>query len=246
MGDRMRRNQRLARHLDPDSNEWSLALLEQERSELEQQLKAHAHDLNRFSGKGVAYANTTIRVRGNHVRVSPRTEIRSATNDPMKMANAVWNAYQSDLNVRTMVTMTDANTEAQWSRFDGLPLELSTVLDVAISELWAMHAIIFEFMGYDRLFRETFSLRMSLVKEKRKSTRPNHGITFYETRAYEDRRRYEDYVEDAVLYIPSRIYYQTDAENRFRTNKRGYSRHSRYTNEEWKQLRGLVSPIRTK
>merc|ERR1712013_498411 len=86
-----------------------------------------------------------------------------------------WNAYQNDLDIRSLVTMTRGNTSARSSV--GAPLELSNLLVVTIPELWAMHAIIFEFMGYDRL-----------VKEKRELTRPNHGITFYETRHLNEKR----------------------------------------------------------
>merc|ERR1712013_114956 len=102
-----------------------------------------------------------------------------------------WNAYQKDLDIRSLVTMTRGNTSARSSV--GAPLELSNLLVVTIPELWAMHAIIFQYMGYDRLFKETLSLHMSLVKEKRESTRPNHGITFYETRHYSDEKRTRRY-----------------------------------------------------
>jgi len=167
--------------------------LQQKRAELVQRSKALARDLHNFESKGFAYANTTIRVRGHssHLRVSPRTDIRRVTKDPMRMANAAWNAYQKDLDIRSLVTMTHANTRARSSV--GAPLELSNLLVATIPELWAMHAIIFQFMGYDRLFKETFSLEMSLVKEKRQATRPNHGITFYETRHYSYEKRTRQY-----------------------------------------------------
>merc|ERR1712129_680320 len=157
--------------------------------ELVQKSKAHARELHNFeSATGFAYANTTIRVRGHssHLRVSPRTDIRRVTKDPMRMANAAWNAYQNDLDIRTLVTMTRANTSAR--SHVGAPLELSNLLVATIPELWAMHAIIFQFMGYDRLFKETLSLQISLVKEKRELTQPNHGITFYETRHFNEKR----------------------------------------------------------
>merc|ERR1712172_164415 len=91
-----------------------------------------------------------------------------------------------------MGSMTYSNTSTGWSRSVGAPL--SNLLVVTIPELWAMHAMIFEFMGYDRLFKETLSLQMSLVKEKREATRPNHGITFYETRHYSDEKRTRQYL----------------------------------------------------
>merc|ERR1712013_152354 len=165
-----------------------LADLQQKRAELVQRSKALARELHTFESKGFANANTTIRVRGHssHLRVSPRTDIRRVTKDPMRMANAAWNAYQNDLDIRSLVTMTRGNTSARSSV--GAPLELSNLLVVTIPELWAMHAIIFEFMGYDRLFKETLSLQISLVKEKRELTRPNHGITFYETRHLNEKR----------------------------------------------------------
>merc|ERR1712129_420777 len=164
--------------------------------ELVQKSKALARELHNFeSATGFAHANTSIRVRGHssHLRVSPRTDVRRVTKDPMRMANAAWNAYQKDLqlDIRSFATMTHANTE--WNSSVGAPFELSNLLVVTIPELWAMHAIIFEFMGYDRLFKETLSLQMSLVKEEREPTRPNHGITFYETRHYSYEKRTRRY-----------------------------------------------------
>merc|ERR1712013_707506 len=126
-----------------------LADLQQKRAELVQRSKALARELHTFESKGFANANTTIRVRGHssHLRVSPRTDIRRVTKDPMRMANAAWNAYQKDLDIRSLVTMTHANTRARSSV--GAPLELSNLLVATIPELWAMHAIIFQFMGYE-------------------------------------------------------------------------------------------------
>jgi len=213
------------------------ASIEEHQSFSVEKSMAHARDFYKFeSAKGFAFANTTIRVRGNNLRVSPKTDIRRASNDPMKMANAAWNAYQTELGIRTLVTITENNVETEWNRSVGAPVELSQVLDVAIPELWAMHSMVFSFLGYARLFRETFSLSMPM-KKKSLSMRPNHGITFYETRSYDERRRYEEYVEDVVSYIPSRIYYSKNAKKRFREI-------GGYAKKDWKQMRGLISPLK--
>jgi len=171
-----------------DVNEEQMALERAIAASIEEEAQtdsmAHARDFYKFdeSAQGFAFANTTIRLRGNfgpRIQISPKTEIRRATNDPIKMANAAWNAYQSELRIRTLMTITEFNSERAWNRSAGAPVELLAVLDVSIPDLWAMHSMIFTFLGYDRLFRETFTLRMSMTKQKRLPTRPNHGIDYY-------------------------------------------------------------------
>ena len=207
------------------------ASIEEEQVVSAQKSMAHARDFYKFeSAKGFAFANTIIRVRGNfgrHIQISPKTDIRRATNNPMKMANAAWNSYQNELGLRTLITITEDNSETEWNRSAGAPVELSGVLDVSIPELWSMHSMIFTFLGYDRLFRETFSLRMSMLKKKRLSARPNHGIIFYETR------------RDADTRIMSKMSYRIFLRSGFREI-------GGYTKKDWKQLRGLVSPAMIK
>jgi len=189
--------------------------------------------------KNLAFSSTTIRLYGNHLKCSPKIEVRRASVEPLKMANAAWNAYQSDLGIRTRLAMTEDNCEAEWKSSNQVaPVLLSEAMDASAPELWAMYSMIFTFLGYDRLFRETCTLRMPMAQKKVKkgeSARPNHGIDYYEERDYAERRRYEGYVDDVVSYIPSRMYYQTKS-----GKKKSFREIGEYAPEDWEQLRGLA------